>query len=1077
MNKAAAIDNQVVLGAQTPADKTAVIRGVLPKAIVEAIVVPYRPINVPFRSTVYQALSAERRDIRLLEVTNSDPTRCNLIAISLNDKLQYAALSDEGDQLATSSLDERSKCTAFSDGGTNPGNIGYLELNGHPFTIKGGVGSAIRQFCTATRGSEYGWSRKAFRLWVAALCVNQANPSERDSQAQLMREIYANAKVVWACSGNTKNATLVTGVDYKDVTPASLKMEPSKPTQLATEVSSVLRAHSTLKDARATVYKMPNLTEASRNLLSFGSEKFSTPPQPTKVNHSVQLCKLGNHLDQDTHLDGVYSTKTLKTSLEDIEWAAKHRNPSRASLQNWITPTADSIKPFGDESIHLPPPPASLPNASNLLYGIEAVQRAEKVKPFEYRPIKTDREIRLLQIDKHPAGFLGIFKCSLIHAQLGHLSYPYNAVSYTWGDPTPTRSLIVDCDQSLRVTENVGFLVDFLFKGMNSGTSFFWVDALCVNQVDLEEKSSQVSLMRDIYQHASQVIIWLGMPIGSYEEDAIEDLQRWERFFKLYDENKDIYGVILSNRANKNAQSISGSSGTVWMKEVAPDGRVRMRRPSITDMSQRHMTPAMVEARFRLHYGKKLPTDWNWGHISLLLSKPWFERVWVIQEAFAGSKVLVHCGTKVMPWEEFNFVTSRLMRYGLDASVHHGTGESDQTAIKTIPTGLRSSVFIHALKIVKAEKKTLRLAPLLLITSRYQATNPRDKVYALLGISSEGGHSDLAPNYSLSVKEVFIKTTVHLILEDDSLEMLAAAGIGWHRETPELPSWVPDFKCLPELPNWRFELYRDSPAASPNENKTTSTAKFIPNINSLIVSGCLIDDVTWVGPLPCPHPQTAKSVGAASYLHDFSIDSQEWFFQTKFKCRCLIKYPTDEPLEEVYWRTLIMNSTHQGFPAIAEYGNSFSRHEFRLGEAAQYREVYKKERVDLAILMDELAHHEKQDDVSAELAYMQRMHQSSNLELERRWIQAYTTNGAGRNAFVTRRGYFGIAAPGIAKGDQVALFLGLVTPMILRSAKSWWQRAASKSTPAYHLVSESYIHGLMPSEGLSDGKMRDICLC
>src|SRR5277367_4221820 len=105
-------------------------------------------------------------------------------------------------------------------------------------------------------------------------------------------------------------------------------------------------------------------------------------------------------------------------------------------------------------------------------------------------------------------------------------------------------------------------------------------------------------------------------------------------------------------------------------------------------MSQRHMTPAMIEARFRLHYGKELPTDWNWGHISMLLSKPWFERVWVIQEAFAGSKALLHCGNKVMPWEDFNFVTSRLMQCGLDASIHHGTGESAETAIKTVPVGL-----------------------------------------------------------------------------------------------------------------------------------------------------------------------------------------------------------------------------------------------------------------------------------------------------------------------------------------------------------------------------------------------------
>ena len=114
--------------------------------------------------------------------------------------------------------------------------------------------------------------------------------------------------------------------------------------------------------------------------------------------------------------------------------------------------------------------------------------------------------------------------------------------------------------------------------------------------------------------------------------------------------------------------------------------------------------------------------------------------------------------------------------------------------------------------------------------------------------------------------------------------------------------------------------------------------------------------------------------------------------------------------------------------------------------------------------------------MSAELAYMQRVHQASNLKLNRRWNEAYAANGIGRNAFITRRGYFGIASPGIRKGDQVALFSGVDTPMILRSAKSWWRRAVSKLT-LYHLVSESYIHGLMSGGNLSVGKMQDICLC
>jgi hypothetical protein len=193
------------------------------------------------------------------------------------------------------------------------------------------------------------------------------------------------------------------------------------------------------------------------------------------MDHYSQPFKTRHDPIQDEWLDDVFSTKTLKTGLEDVERSAD------AWLRDGVAPpTTDPITSFGDKSTFEPPHPSSVQKRSNFLYGIGAVQRAQQVRLFEYRPLKRGREIRLLQIDKQPAGFLNVFKCKLVHAQLDDPSYPYNAISYTWGDPTPTHSLIVDCDQCLRVTENVGLLVDFLFKGMNFGTSFFWIDGVCI---------------------------------------------------------------------------------------------------------------------------------------------------------------------------------------------------------------------------------------------------------------------------------------------------------------------------------------------------------------------------------------------------------------------------------------------------------------------------------------------------------------------------------------------------------------------------------------------------------------------
>lgn len=77
-----------------------------------------------------------------------------------------------------------------------------------------------------------------------------------------------------------------------------------------------------------------------------------------------------------------------------------------------------------------------------------------------------------------------------------------------------------------------------------------------------------------------------------------------------------------------------------------------------------------------------------------------------------------------------------------------------------------------------------------------QATNPRDKVFALLGLAAStrlGNGSGLEPtqtiiNYTRSVQETFIHVAEVLIQQDASVDKLLAAGIGWKRSIPGLPS-------------------------------------------------------------------------------------------------------------------------------------------------------------------------------------------------------------------------------------------------------------------------------------------------
>ena len=130
---------------------------------------------------------------------------------------------------------------------------------------------------------------------------------------------------------------------------------------------------------------------------------------------------------------------------------------------------------------------------------------------FTYTPLSTEsHQIRLLcvQQPQHPNDNSGI------HVTLQPVSYEdkpnYLALSYTWGPEQPTRTIFVD-GARFTVRENLYHFLDRFrhdAKGMEGEA--IWIDQICINQDDISERNNQVGRMRDVYSHASKVIVWLG---------------------------------------------------------------------------------------------------------------------------------------------------------------------------------------------------------------------------------------------------------------------------------------------------------------------------------------------------------------------------------------------------------------------------------------------------------------------------------------------------------------------------------------------------------------------------------------
>jgi hypothetical protein len=129
-----------------------------------------------------------------------------------------------------------------------------------------------------------------------------------------------------------------------------------------------------------------------------------------------------------------------------------------------------------------------------------------------YSPLQHQADIRLLRLER------GTDRESInvtLHPFSLDSSIRYHALSYVWGSLTPKRW--ISCNgHRIYITPS---LHDVLSRLLQQGfDGLLWVDALCINQKDDEEKSIQVAMMRDIYKQAAKVIFWLG------EQESFDEL-------------------------------------------------------------------------------------------------------------------------------------------------------------------------------------------------------------------------------------------------------------------------------------------------------------------------------------------------------------------------------------------------------------------------------------------------------------------------------------------------------------------------------------------------------------------------
>jgi hypothetical protein len=121
--------------------------------------------------------------------------------------------------------------------------------------------------------------------------------------------------------------------------------------------------------------------------------------------------------------------------------------------------------------------------------------------------METTGDIRILEL--LPGSFSDPLHCVLRIAAI-ETDLVYDALSYMWGDPSPTGRIVLD-GEAFPVT---GSLENALrHVRLRDSVRYLWADAVCINQRDIKERGNQVHLMKEVYSWSKIVRVWIDVDI------------------------------------------------------------------------------------------------------------------------------------------------------------------------------------------------------------------------------------------------------------------------------------------------------------------------------------------------------------------------------------------------------------------------------------------------------------------------------------------------------------------------------------------------------------------------------------
>ncbi|KAI0398952.1 heterokaryon incompatibility protein-domain-containing protein [Xylaria palmicola] len=320
---------------------------------------------------------------------------------------------------------------------------------------------------------------------------------------------------------------------------------------------------------------------------------------------------------------------------------------------------------------------------------------------YSYRPLEDHTsQVRLLRLGRSSNADPLVY----VSVKVAKLSEApkYFAISYTWGDPEPERQVCID-GMIMKVRQNCFYA---LWQAQQRRPdSYVWIDSICINQQDLTEKSSQVQMMGQIYALSTGVLA----SFGPHENDSeylvskLHDMMAWK------------------------AQNEKSPRSSKWIDEQDEQIEIRV----ATAMS----------------------------HLSI---KPYFERLWIIQELLLGPAVDILYGSAEVSFEAIDIFD----KYTENKSYIKGAAYSWRLGpvVPFTQALMRKRSWPERLK---DNNSTWKLKNLLHTCFNFQCTHQRDRVFAMAAlVQSPNGALPIITDYSISDVQMVINTVRHFTSDD-----------------------------------------------------------------------------------------------------------------------------------------------------------------------------------------------------------------------------------------------------------------------------------------------------------------------